>query len=124
MATVRTRRTRAQTPFGYITGPFYTYELRYWVPPDKDRQEVFYVGKGRRWRAKAYYRFRGRDGSNRYHNPRGHNPGLDAKIKEIRERGDEVIIIAFDHFSDSAACHRDERRRIRRYGRLGVTPGG
>jgi hypothetical protein len=120
----RRRRARAATPFSYVTGPFYTYELSYWVPPDKTRIEVIYVGKGRGHRAKVYYRFRARDGSNRYNNPRGHNPELDEKIKQIRAAGGEVLIHGFDHLNDSAACHADERRRIRLHGRIGITPGG
>lgn len=112
------------TPFSYVAGPFYTYELSFWVPPDKTRQEVIYVGKGRGRRAKVYYRFGGREGSNRYHNPKGHNPGLDAKIRSIRQSGGEVLIMAFDHGADKVACHQDERRRIRHHGRRGITPGG
>ncbi len=112
------------TPFGYIAGPFYTYEIRHWIEPDRTEQQVIYVGRGRGRRARVYYRFVDRAGNNRYHNPKGHNPGLDAAIAAVRAAGCEIMVIAQDHGSDLVACKAHEKKLVRKYGRIGVHSGG
>jgi len=105
------------TPFGYITGPYYTYEISAWVGLGRDRLEVWYVGRGRKGRAKAYYRLSKRKGVDRYLNPKSHNSELDAAMASVRQMGCEPVIFAYDHKSDLAACKRHEQYLIRKHGR-------
>ncbi len=106
------------TPFGYIKGPFYTYEIRHWIEPDRTEQRVIYVGRGRNRRAKVYYRFFDRAGNDRYHNPKGHNPGLDRAIAAVRATGLEVMVMAHEHGSNYEACKAHEKELIAKYGRI------
>ena len=112
------------TPFGYIKGPFYTYELTQWTGPDRTILQPIYVGRGRGWRAKTYFRIRGRRGQDLYHAPKTHNVELSALMAAVRKRGFGVGIIAHDHGNDFAACKRHEKELIRRYGRVGVHRDG
>ena len=112
------------TPFGYIKGPFYTYEIMAWLGPNFSKLETIYVGRGRQSRAMAYYRLQIRKGIDRYSAPRGHNPGLDAAIAAVRASGREISIIAHDHGMNLAACKKHEKQLISKYGRrhLGTGP--
>ncbi len=107
----------SEIPFGYITGPYYTYEIFAWVGPRRNRMEFMYVGRGRKGRAKTYYRLSKRKGVDRYLNPKTHNSKLDAAMASIRETGCEPGIIAHDHGADLAACKRHEQELISKHGR-------
>lgn len=106
-------------PFGYISGPYYTYEVTKWAGLNRTVMEFIYVGRGKGRRGLAYYRL-GRLGkglSHRYFDPKGHNPGLDAEIKAIRALGHDIGIIAHDHGNNLAACRLHEKQLIAKHGR-------
>ena len=112
------------TPFGYIKGPHYTYEITAWTGETFARLETIYVGRGRGRRALAYYRLTRRRGVDRYYDPKGHNPGLDAAIKAVRKDDlREIGIIAHDHGWSLVGSKRDEKRLIRKHGRRDLGNG-
>ena len=112
-----------RTPFGYIEGPYYTYEINMWVDGNPRRLEIIYVGRGTGWRAKTYYRYFTRTGLNRYAAPRTHNPELDARVTEVRATGREVGIFAYDHGRNKAASRVHEKQLIAKYGRRDLGTG-
>lgn len=111
------------TPFGYIQGPYYIYEIN--RPADRDGAgwEVIYVGRGKGRRALAYYRLREGSGVNRYHVPKGHNLGLDATIAAVRQSGREIGIFAYDHGDSLDAAKRHEKELIQTHGRRDLGRG-
>jgi hypothetical protein len=105
-----------RTPFGFIEGPYYTYEIYRWVGPRFTEREFIYVGRGKGWRAKTYYRFLSRTGVNRYAAPKTHNPELDAVVAAVRATGRDIGIVAHDHGWNRAAAKRHEKALIAKHG--------
>ncbi len=107
-------------PFGYIKGPFYTYIISRWVG---SKLEPIYVGRGRGYRAKVYYKLRKKESVDRYRNPKSHNLILDAFIANERSVGRDVAINAKDHGDDLQAARDCEKFLIKKYGRLDLGTG-
>jgi hypothetical protein len=114
---------RPGTPFGHIKGPFYVYIL---ARIDPGPYNPIYVGRGRSWRALAYYAIGPRTRSlARYLHPATHNPGLNAEIAAIRARRshNDVAVRAVDCGKNLARSKRLEKRLILKYGRLDLKTG-
>lgn len=114
---------RASTPFGYVKGPYYVYIL---ARLDPGSYTPIYVGRGRSWRALAYYSIGPRTRSlARYYQPKTHNPGLNAEIAAIRARRrySDIAIRAVDCRTNLARSKRLEKRLILKYGRLDLKTG-
>lgn len=62
--------------FGYIK-KFYIYIIKRW---GDNKLEPIYVGRGRRYRAKVYYKLPKIWSTDRYLKPKSHNPKLDELI--------------------------------------------
>jgi hypothetical protein len=113
------------TPFGYIKGPYYTYQITYWSGLDRTVLTPIYVGRGRGMRARSYFRMFGRRRADRWHYPTTHNKDLNSFMGALRRRyGFGVGIIAHDHGWDLAACKQHEKDLVRQFGRVGVHPNG
>ena len=97
------------TPFEYIRGPFYVYILQEWVG---SQLVPFYVGRGRKRRAKSYYNRK------RYLEAPTHNPDVTRRVRKIRSCGKEVAIIASDCGGFLEYAKSLERALISEYGRL------
>jgi len=109
-------KTRNLTPFGYIAGPHYVYIIEFL---DSARNFVpIYVGRGYQRRAKSYYKLRDFSVNGHYFNPRGHNPGLDRKIKEIRALGHDIFIRAIECGNDRTLAQQRERLEVAKFGRI------
>ena len=107
------------TPFPYINGPFYVYELCVW---EGDKIVPKYVGRGRGYRAKYYFRYLTRD-FRRYFSAPTHNPGLTRLISELRARRKEIMPFAYDCGSSLQAAKSLEKHLIRKHGRLDQDKG-
>ncbi|MBF0372928.1 MAG: hypothetical protein HQL39_05855 [Alphaproteobacteria bacterium] len=119
------------TPFEYITGPFYVYVISKWIGSN---MEPIYVGRGKGFRAKAYYKLgqgKGRPSKNKfkarnaakYLEPETHNDELNKVIAQIRRKGMEVFILAHDCFSSKEQAQLLEKALIRQYGRRNLSTG-
>ena len=109
-----------KNPFGYIKGPFYTYVISRWVGT---KLEPIYVGRGRGYRAKIYYKLRKVKSVDRYLKPKSHNQILDDLIAVERSIGREVSIIAYEHGCDLESAKKDEKTLIKVHGRLDLGTG-
>jgi len=114
---------RKTTPFGYVVGPYYTYELTMWVEGSPGHTEVIYVGRGTGWRAKTYYRLRSRRGLAPYASPKTHNVSLDALTAGVRAEGREIGVFAYDHGHNKTAARMHEKALIARHGRRDLGTG-
>lgn len=109
-------KSRNLTPFGYIVGPHYVYIIEFW--DSAGNLVPIYVGRGYRRRAKSYYKLRDFSANGHYFKPKGHNPGLDRKVKEVRALGCEISIRAIDCGSDRTVAQQRERLEVAKFGRI------
>lgn len=100
-------------PFGYIKGPFYIYIISRWVG---SKLEPIYVGRGRGYRAKTYYKLRKKGPIDPYLMPKSHNQILDELIATERASGRDVAINAIDHGCDLKAAKNHEKNSLKNTG--------
>lgn len=99
---------------------FYIYIISRWVG---NKLEPIYVGRGRRYRAKSYYKLPKNGSTGRYLNPKSHNPKLDELIAYERSIGREVAINAVYESNDLQAVKSCEKSFIKQYGRIDLGTG-
>ncbi len=104
----------ARVPFRYIIGPNYVYIIRAWVGSDL---EPIYVGRGTGRRGRDYYNIR------RHAEAPTHHRELTKRIADVRSRGQDVTIRAYECGNSLSRAKRKEIKFIAKFGRRDIGTG-